>query len=258
MAQDITSYRTIQAGSFMNEEACHVDVENQNHSNVRNEDNLNQNQDGSPTSKVSNEMSLTVRQFQEAGNENKPIFNPVTVLAPSTDSSAHQAAFPPTQAINVEENSAEHTILTASDISGFPDTFSNGTHYIVQGLQSIQAINQPGNSPVVLLQVPGTQNTNQVVVAQLANGQIQQANVPLNIAPVQTELEENMEQNSAKKSRGKGRARGRAKLPKLESTPLRPLAPRMFAVPISSSVLIAGPSGTSQVRISLDLISIPL
>ncbi len=113
-------------------------------------------------------------------------------------------------------------------------------------------MNQHDNTQVVLIQVPNSQNGSQMVMAHISNSQLQSANVPVTVTEVPSDPDPDGETEDGKKPRRtKGRGRTKQVKPDTSNTPLRPLAPRMFAVPISSPVLIAGPSGNSQVTMTL-------
>lgn len=88
----------------------------------------------------------------------------------------------------------------------------------------------------------------QAAIANSSTSPIQQGNS----APVTTQ-EPGQE---PKKGRGRGRGKGKKKLPKQENpaaAPLRPLAPRMVAVPISSPLVIAGNSQVTKYYSTLSL-----
>eukprot|EP00794_Sanderia_malayensis_P020631 gene20631-22665_t len=236
LQQNLSPYPSMHANSLMNDTEQHT---TQQGNNIEKENCVNQNATTINEEEANRIQLMNSQADEEMQNADKSMFTSVTLLTTSEDSNRHQqeTTFLPTQAMSPVHTSSGHAIINSADISdAFSDSFSNGSHYIVPALQTVS---QPGNSSVVLLQVPGPQASNHVVVAQVSNGQIQQASVPVNISEMKADTETNIDQNVDKTAGTKARGKGRAKLVK----PLRPLAPRMFAVPVSSPVIIPGPSG---------------
>ena len=89
------------------------------------------------------------------------------------------------------------------------------------------------------------------MVSQVSSGNIQSSLGSAATVPILPNALEAPEVNQTKRPRTKGSNRGKVKQLKQENSPtsLRPLAPRMLAVPISSPLVIAASTGAPQVNV---------